>query len=104
MVLDVCIMYVYDRGMRVVWDPRKASSNLRKHGIRFSDAEMVLFDPKALTREDTEARGEQRFVSVGTDSAGRVLVVVYTHRGENLRLISARAATGRERKAYEEGV
>ena len=84
-------MYVYDSGMRVVWDPRKGSSNRRKHGIRFSDAEMVLFDPNALTREDTEARGEQRFVSVGTDSAGRILVVVYTHRGENFRLISARA-------------
>jgi uncharacterized DUF497 family protein len=97
-------MYVYDRGMRVVWDPRKASSNLRKHGICFSDAEMVLFDPHALTREDTEARGEQRFVSVGTDSTGRILVVVYAHRGDNLRLISARAATGRERKTYEEGI
>jgi uncharacterized DUF497 family protein len=78
--------------------------NLKKHGIRFSDAEMVLFDPNALTREDAGARGEQRFMSVGADSAGRILVVVYTHRGENLRLISARAATGRERKAYEEGI
>jgi uncharacterized DUF497 family protein len=97
-------MYAYDNGMRVVWDPRKASSNRRKHGIRFSDAEMVLFDPNALTREDMDARGEQRFVSVGTDSAGRILVVAYTHRGENLRLISARAATGRERNAYEEGI
>jgi uncharacterized protein len=58
----------------------------------------------ALTREDMEARSEQRFVSVGTDSAGRILVVVYTQRGENLRLISARAATGRERNAYEEGI
>ena len=53
-----------------------SESEFESHGIRFSDAEMVLFDPKALTREDTEARGEQRFVSVGTDSAGRVLVVV----------------------------
>jgi uncharacterized DUF497 family protein len=59
---------------------------------------MILFDPNALTREDTVARGEQRFVSVGADSAGRILVIVYTHRGENLRLISARAATGRERR------
>ncbi|MGA2977652.1 MAG: BrnT family toxin [Spirochaetia bacterium] len=90
--------------MRVVWDPRKASSNRRKHGIRFSYAEMVFFDPNALTREDTDARGEQRFVSVGTDSAGRILVVVYTHRGENLGFTSARVATGRERNAYEEGI
>jgi uncharacterized DUF497 family protein len=63
-----------------------------------------FFSIPTLTREDTEARGEQRFVSVGTDSAGRVLVVVYTHCGENLRLISARTATGRERMTYEEGV
>jgi hypothetical protein len=90
--------------MRVVWDPRKASSNLRKHRIRFSDAEMVLFDPHALAREGSEARSEQRFVSVGTDATGRILVVVYSHRGDNLRLISARAATGRERKTYEEGI
>ena len=103
-MLDICIMYVYNYGMRVVWDPQKASSNHRRHGIRFSDAEMVLFDPNALTREDTEARGEQRFVSVGMDAAARILVVVYTHRGKNIRLISARAATGRERKAYEEGI
>ena len=90
--------------MRVVWDPRKASSNYRKHGIRFSDGEMILFDPNALTREDTVAQGEQRFVSVGTDSTGRILVVAYAYRGENIRLISARAATGRERKTYEEGI
>jgi len=62
------------------------------------------FQSQDLTREDTVARGEQRFVSVGTDSIGRILVVVYTHRGENIRLISARDATGRERKAYEEGI
>jgi hypothetical protein len=90
--------------MRVVWDPQKARSNYKKHGIRLSDAEMVLFDPNALTREDTEAQGEPRFVAVGTDSAGRILVVVYTYRGETMRLISARAATGRERKTYEEGI
>jgi uncharacterized DUF497 family protein len=57
---------------------------------------MGFFDPNALTKEDAAARG--------TDSAGRILVVVYTHRGENLRLISARAATGRKRNAYEKGI
>ena len=97
-------MYVYAQGMRVVWDPQKARSNHKKHEIRFSDAETALFDPNTLTREDAEAQGEQRLVSVGADSAGRILVVVYTHRGETIRLISARAATGRERKAYEEGI
>jgi hypothetical protein len=89
--------------MSVVWDPEKARSNLKKHGVRLSDAEMVLFDPNALTREDTEAEGEQRFVTVGADSVGRV-VAVYAYRGEDIRLISARSATKRERKSYEEGI
>ena len=90
--------------MDVVWDPEKAQSNLKKHGVRFSDAEPVLFDPNALTMEDITASGEQRFVTVGADSVGRVLVVVYTYREEDIRLISARPATRKERKNYEEGI
>lgn len=82
---------------------RKAASNQRKHGIRFSDAEAVLFDPFALTTENSRARGEQRFVSIGTDSSGRIVVVVYAHRGQTIRLISARK-TRRERNSYEEGI
>jgi uncharacterized DUF497 family protein len=88
----------------VVWDPEKARSNLRKRGVRFSDAETVLFDPNALTAEDPTAAGEQRFVTVGADSVGRVLVVVYAYREEDIRLISARSATRKERKHYEEGI
>ena len=90
--------------MRVIWDPDKARQNLRKHGVRFSDAEVALFDAFALTREDKAARGESRFVSSGRDTTGRVVVVVYTHRGDDLRLISARVATRREKKLYEEGI
>ena len=90
--------------MDVRWDPAKAASNLHKHGIRFSDAEAVLFDPIAVTVEDRGAVGEQRFVSVGADVRGRVVVVVYTYRADHTRLISARGATLNERRAYEEGV
>ena len=90
--------------MQIRWDSRKASSNLDKHGIRFSDAEGVLFDPNALTREDPAARGEQRFVSIGTDFLGRVLVVVYAYGEDDLRLISARRATRKERGQYAEGI
>ncbi len=90
--------------MRVTWDPRKAAANVLKHGIRFSDAEAVLFDPAALTREDTSAEGEQRFVSVGLDALGRVDVVAYTYRAEDIRMISARAAVSRERRQYEERI
>ncbi len=90
--------------MRVIWDPVKARTNLAKHGIRFSDAEFVLFDPRAITCEDRTVEGEERFVSVGLDPFDRVVVVVYSCRGEDLRLISARPATRRERRQYEEGI
>jgi uncharacterized protein len=87
--------------MKITFDPNKAATNYRKHGVRLSDAEPVLFDPMALTREDKDANGEQRFVSIGVDAVGRVLVVVFTYRGEEIRLISARPATAKEREYYE---
>lgn len=87
--------------MKITFDPNKASNNFRKHGIRFSDAENVLFDPMALTREDGDAEGEQRYVATGMDATGRLLVVVFTYRGEEIRLISARSATAKERECYE---
>ena len=90
--------------MKVIWDPEKAKTNLRKHKIRFSDAEPVFFDPMALTREDDDSEGEQRYVSIGLDALNRILVIVYTYRGADIRLISARRATSKERKYYEEGI
>jgi uncharacterized protein len=90
--------------MKVEWDPSKADINLKKHGVRFSDAEAVLFDPNALSFEDTTALGEQRFVAIGMDHLWRLLVVVYTNRGSNVRLISARPATRSERRNYESGI
>ena len=90
--------------MRVIWDPRKASANFRKHGVRFSDAEAVLLDPNAVTRDDPTVEGEQRFVSLGLDVVGQVLVVVYAYREEDVRLISARPATPNERRQYEKGI
>ena len=62
--------------MKVVWDARKAARNIRHHGIEFSDAATVLDDPMAVTIEDTR-HGEQRFITVGVDIIGRILVVVY---------------------------
>lgn len=88
--------------MDVEFDPNKAASNLKKHGISFAEAEPVLYDPMALTVEDDGAEGEARFVSVGTGALGRVLTVVWTVRGETIRLISAREATNKERRAYED--
>ena len=82
--------------MSTVWDPVKAHTNFRKHRVRFSDAEGVLLDPNAITVDDP-AEEEPRFISIGLDVVGRIVVVVYTYRGEDVRLISARLAT-RKRK------
>lgn len=82
------------------WDPKKAVTNLAKHGVDFSDAVEVLFDPMAITVADTEHE-EDRFVTIGMDALSRILVVVYTWRGVRIRIISARKATRRERKHYE---
>jgi uncharacterized protein len=90
--------------MEVEWDPNKAAINLQKHDVRFSDAESVLFDPNALSFEDTTAQGEQRFIVIGMDHLWRLLVVVYTDRGNRVRLISARSATRSERQKYESGI
>ncbi len=90
--------------MDVTWDSQKADKNLQKHGIRFSDAEIVFFDPFALTIEEQDVDFERRFVTVGSDTIGRVLVVVYSYRVDAIRLISARKATPSERKYYEKGI
>jgi uncharacterized DUF497 family protein len=86
--------------VKVEWDSRKAAANLRKHGVDFADAATVLNDELSLTISDDES-DEERFVTVGMDALGRVLLVVYTWRGERPRLISARKATPRERRQYE---
>ena len=100
--LDVAYIQLYDLKMEVVWDPAKAAENLLKHGVRFADAVMVLEDPYAITIADDESSpGESRWVTLGADALGRVLVVVYTYRGEDIRLISARGAEPHERKEYE---
>jgi uncharacterized protein len=90
--------------MGVKWEPNKADINLKKHGVPFSDSEAVLFDPNALSFEDATAQGEQRFVAISMDHLWRLLVVVYTNRGSNIRLISARPATRSERRNYESGI
>ena len=87
--------------MTFEWDPDKAHRNLEKHGILFADAVEVLSDPYALTIEDRTSE-EQRHITLGLDAIGRILVIVYTWRGETIRIISARKATARERAQYEE--
>jgi uncharacterized DUF497 family protein len=85
------------------WDPRKAKVNFQKHSVRFSESLPVFEDDYAITITDDESDpNEQRFVSIGTGLKGRVLVVVYSFRMKNIRIVSARLAEAHERKQYEE--
>jgi uncharacterized protein len=88
--------------MAYQWDREKASDNFNKHGIDFADAVSVFSDDLAVTLTD-ERFEEDRFITIGMDALGRVLVVVYTWRGNEIRLISARKAMRHERTQYEEG-
>jgi hypothetical protein len=85
------------------WDLVKANANFRKHGVLFSDAASVLEDEQALTLRDPYAEEEERWITVGLDLFGRLLVVVYVWRDETIRFISARPATPRERQEYDGG-
>ena len=88
--------------MTYQWDENKAATNLGKHGVDFADAVSVFSDDLAITTPD-QRFDEERFITIGLDALGRVLVVVYTWRGQKIRLISARSATRQEQKQYEEG-
>ena len=87
--------------MKYQWDAHKERINRQKHGIAFADAVFVLEDERAITIFDSHPE-EDRYVTIGMDALGRVLVIVYTWRGEAIRVISARKATATERKEYEQ--
>ncbi len=95
-------MYIH-RAADFQWDRRKAAANLEKHGVDFADAVGVFFDDWALTIDD-ESSAEERFITVDADILNRILVVAYTWRGDAIRIISARKASARERKQYEERI
>jgi uncharacterized DUF497 family protein len=86
--------------VEIEFDPAKARANLARHKVSFAHAEQALRDPNAVTIEDPDARGEQRFVTMGMDALGRILVVVHTPRGDRIRLISARKASRGESGQY----
>ena len=87
--------------MKFQFDPTKAKSNLKKHNVSFADAEGIFYDPLAIHREDPYIEGEDRWIAVGMGSASQILVVIYTFRGDEIRLISVRRATRREVQNYE---
>lgn len=87
--------------MFITYDPAKNEINRRKHRVDLADVEGVFFDPQAITVEDRD-HPEERFVTLGRDGVGRLLVVAYHYRGANtIRIISARLAHPHERRAYE---
>ena len=93
--------------MNITYDPNKATSNQRKHGVSFEEAQTALLDEYALVQEDGDCETEQRFVLLGRSAKQRLLVVVYAVWDEEanlIRLISARLATNRERDSYESGI
>lgn len=84
------------------WDANKAATNRRKHGVEFADAATVFVDEHAIRVHDQiSSLDEDRFVILGMSVPGDLLVVVYTWRGDRIRIISARQATPHERKSYE---
>jgi uncharacterized protein len=89
--------------IRFEYDSRKAAANLRKHRVSFDEAVTVFADPlRAILLDDEHSLDEQRFLTVGQSTRGRILFVVYTESDSSVRLIGARVATATERKQYEE--
>jgi len=86
------------------FDPRKDAANLKKHGVSLSEGDGVLSDPLALTIEDEGAEGEQRFVTIGVNVFGMLMVVVHTPRRNGPRIISVRKADPKERRHYEKSI
>ena len=87
------------------WDANKARANLAKHAVSFQEATTVFGDPVSITVPDpAHSQAESRFIILGRAHQGRILVVVHTERGDNVRIISARPASRRERKQHEETI
>ena len=87
--------------LRITWDPAKAAENLKKHGVSFDEAREVFEDPlRATENDDAHSDDEDRYASLGSTVAGKVLFVCYTIEEEEVRLISARLSTRSERRCY----
>lgn len=88
--------------MKIIWDSKKSLANPKNHdGVTFEEAQHVLLDPYALTREDSDSENEQRFITMGMGGKNRILIVVYSYRDETIRIISAWKANEPQRRRYE---
>ena len=91
-------------GLYFEWDAKKAVQNIKKHGVSFKEASTVFGDALSLTIPDPLGSvGEERFLIIGSSRSGKSLVVAHTEKEDTIRIISARPATSRERRIYEEG-
>ena len=97
-------MHIHNTIVNMEFDPDKAEENLCKHGVSFAHAEQLLRDPGGVTIEEPDSHEEPRFVNLGMDSLGRVLVVVHTPRDERTRIISARKASRSEAMQGAQGI
>jgi uncharacterized DUF497 family protein len=87
--------------MNFEWDPAKAAANLKKHRVSFADAVLSLEDSLALTMPDPDSCGQERFICLGADPSGRLLVTVFVHRADRIRIIASGKASRGERLIYE---
>jgi uncharacterized DUF497 family protein len=104
LALPIYALYAYTVSVTTIFDPRKNVANLKKHGVSLAEGDGVLNDPLAATIEDESSEGEQRFVTLGANIFGSLRVVVWTPRDDDIRIISVRKPTPKERRRYEEGV
>ena len=89
--------------MNFEWDSEKAEDNFKKHQVSFEEATTIFSDPLSLTIPDLEhSIGEERYIDIGRSNNGLILIVVYSERDDNIRIINCRRATRRERRFYEE--
>jgi uncharacterized DUF497 family protein len=89
--------------MEFEWDDRKAEYNLQKHGVSFTEAATVLYNPLSITFDPDHSDDEDRFIIIGTSAQGRLPMVAHTDRGDRIRVISARTLKPKERRLYESG-
>ena len=104
MALALYVHYTYTRQVRPTFDPAKSAANLRKHGVPLSAGDGVLYDSLAPTVEDVTVEVERRFATLGLNAFGMLMVVAFTYRGDDVRLISVRNATPKERRTDEKGL
>ena len=91
-----------ERDILIGWDPRKARSNLRKHKVSFEEAASVFDDPLSTTKPDPDhSVAENRFLTLGVSFSHRLILVAHTDDPDEIRIITARLPTRRERDAYE---